>query len=224
MDSAGWDERYAATARVWSAGPNCWVEELVALMTPAPGRHALDVGAGEGRNALWLAERGWTVTAVDFSQVALTRAHDLAVERLAERAERVVLVRADLDDYVPEPGSYDLVLVAYLHLPAERRRQVLARAADALAPGGTLLVVGHDRTNLDDGVGGPQDPAVLYTAADLLTDLGGHGLEVVRAERVVRLVGTPDGDRDGLDALLVAIRPLEARAPTVRPALHKELS
>ena len=119
MDSSGWDERYAGTELVWSVGPNLWVEQHAA---PLRAGRALDLGAGEGRHVLWLAERGWTVTAVDFSEVGLERMRALAAGREGLDARRIRTVRADLADYVPEPSSYDLVVVAYLHLPAAPRR------------------------------------------------------------------------------------------------------
>ncbi|MGZ4786634.1 MAG: class I SAM-dependent methyltransferase, partial [Acidimicrobiales bacterium] len=112
-------------------------------------------------------------------------------------------VPADATTYPPDPGAFDLVLLAYLHLPAGQRRAALHRAAVALAPGGTLLVIGHDTTNLSDGVGGPQDPTVLFTADDVVADLSDlPELLVERAERVRRPVVTPQGTRDAVDAVV----------------------
>jgi SAM-dependent methyltransferase len=208
MDANGWDERYAAAELVWSAGPNVWVEMITGDLPP--GR-ALDLAAGECRNALWLAERGWTVTAVDFSGVALDRAQSLAGARLGDRAEALTTVQADVVTWTPEPRGFDLVLVVYLHLPAEERTAVLESAADAVAPGGTLLVVGHDLANLDGGVGGPQDPTVLCRPADVVADLRPTGLQVQRADTVRRPVPAEDGStRDALDLLVLATRPLDA--------------
>ncbi|MFC0863785.1 class I SAM-dependent methyltransferase [Sphaerimonospora cavernae] len=204
MESTDWDRRYESKDLLWSEGPNRWVEEVAAELPP--GR-ALDLAAGEGRNALWLVERGWTATAVDFSPVALRRARTLAGDRIGGRGDRLELVEADLRAYVPEPGGYDLVISAYLQVGAELRRQVMRAAAAALAGGGLLLVVAHDSDNLAHGVGGPQDPAVLYTARDVAADLDGCGLEVVRAETRGREVETDDGRRTALDAFLLARRP-----------------
>jgi len=163
VDEAAWDERYAGPDLVWGAGPNRFVtEELAAL---PPGR-ALDLGTGEGRNAIWLAGRGWRVTAVDFSAVGLARAAQLA----KERGVTVAWEHADLTSYQPAPGGYDLVLIAYIHLPPASLAQVLRSAVAALAAGGTLLVIGHDRDNIAHGYGGPQDPDRLYTPGSL-----GHG-------------------------------------------------
>lgn len=208
MDSAHWDERYAGKELVWSAGPNVFVADLTADLPPGA---VLDLAAGEGRNALWLAERGWRATAVDFSRVALDRAEALARERDIRPPGSFTTVHADLLDYVPPARSYDLVLVAYLQVPAAERRLVLRRAAEAVAAGGTLLVVAHDSDNLAHGTGGPQDPTVLYTAADVVADIAGTGLEVSRAEPVRRVVPADDGDREAIDALLLARRPVAGR-------------
>jgi len=199
MDSAGWDRRYEGRELVWTAEPNRFlVAEAEAL---APGR-VIDLACGEGRNAIWLAERGWQVVGADFSEVGLRKARELA----NRRGVNVEWVAADLLDYRPDPRAFDLVLVFYLQVPAAERRPILQAAAEAVAPGGTFLLVAHDSTNLEHGHGGPQDPAVLYTPDDVVDDLAGAGLSVERAERVERPVHTPDGERIALDALLRARR------------------
>ena len=197
MDAEGWNRRYATSELIWTAEPNRFLVDEVGGLRP--GR-ALDVAAGEGRNAVWLARQGWDVTAIDFSDVGLDKAR-----RLAENAGvTVTLVCADATQ--PMSGAYDLVVVLYLQLPADQRRQAYRNAAGAVAPGGTLLIVGHDITNLADGVGGPQDPTVLFTAADVVADLDGTGLTIVRAEAVHRSVTTDDGERTAIDALVRAER------------------
>lgn len=195
MDSQEWDQRYGGSDLVWTAEPNRFV--VAELQDLPPGR-ALDIAAGEGRNAVWLASRGWQVTAVDFSAVGLDNGR-----RLAARAGVAIdWVCADVREYEPEPGSFQLVLVAYLQLREAELARVLRRAATALAPGGVLLVVGHDVTNLAEGTGGPQDPAVLHTPESITRALG--DLTVVRAERVRRPVaGSP---RDAVDTLVRAVR------------------
>jgi SAM-dependent methyltransferase len=193
MDADAWDRRYADTDLVWTAEPNRFVAAELADLPP--GR-ALDLAAGEGRNALWLAAKGWRVCAVDFSAVALDKGRRLA----AAAGVEVTWVVADLLTYEPEPA--DLVLIAYLHLPPEEFATVLDRAVAAVAPGGTLLVVGHDVTNLTDGVGGPQEARRLYSPDALVSAMG--DLEIERAERVLRPV---DGaDRDAIDTLVRAHR------------------
>ncbi|MFG1708818.1 class I SAM-dependent methyltransferase [Nonomuraea sp. M3C6] len=201
MDSDQWDRRYATKDLVWSAGPNRWVEEVAAELPP--GR-VLDLAAGEGRNALWLAERGWSATAVDFSAVGLDRARSLAAQRLGEHADRLRLIRADLRDYEPERDRFDLVVIAYLQVEAGLRRRVMRSAAAAVAPGGLLLVVAHDSDNLAHGTGGPQDPAVLYSAGDVAADIERCGLRIVRAQPRRRPVES--GPRDAIDAFLLAGR------------------
>ncbi|MFC4908603.1 class I SAM-dependent methyltransferase [Actinomadura gamaensis] len=196
MDARGWDERYAGRELLWSAGPNRFVAEECADLVP--GR-ALDLACGEGRNALWLAGLGWTVTAVDFSEVAVGRARELA-ERRGVTAELLV---EDVTAWTPPKGAFDLVVIAYLHLP--EMGDVLRRAAEALAPGGVLVFVGHDRTNLSEGVGGPQDPAVLHTPSGVAAAL--PGLTVQRAERVRRAVEVDGEERDAVDTLVRAVRP-----------------
>lgn len=197
-DHHAWNDRYAKSDLVWSAEPNRFFSAEVATLTP--GR-ALDLGTGEGRNAIWLAEQGWAVTAVDFSEVGVEKGR-----RLAEaRGCAVTWVVQDLLDHRPEAGAFDLVGLVYIHLPAGQRRAVLGAAAAGLAPGGRLVVVGHDTSNLTAGFGGPQDPSLLFTPEDVVADLA--GLEIVRAERVTRRVDTPDGPRDAIDALIVAAQP-----------------
>jgi SAM-dependent methyltransferase len=197
MEREQWDERYRADELIWKVEPNRFLVEEVAGLVP--GR-ALDLACGEGRNALWLAERGWQVTAVDFSAVGLEKARRLASERDLE----LLLVEADVLEWEPPAASFDLVIVMYLHLPATVRRRALQAAASGLAPGATLLVVGHDSTNLLEGVGGPQDPAVLFSPQDIVGDLG--GLEIVRAERAARPVATDDGHVDAIDTIVRAVR------------------
>lgn len=193
MDAQHWDSRYAS-AQQWSDEPNSLAASM--LESVRPGR-ALDVAAGEGRMALWLAQRQWQVTALDFSAVGLARgrqrASELDVNVDWQVADATVAPLGDKD--------FDLVLVLYLHLPMEQLGSVLARAAAAVAPGGVLLVLGHDRDNLLRGVGGPQDVSVLYDVAELSRAAG--GLVVERAEQVERAVG----GRTAVDALLLARRP-----------------
>jgi len=150
--------------------------------------------------AVWLAQQGWRVTAVDFSDVGLAKAAQLA----AGAGVEVTAVCADVTAYTPPPGGFDLVAVLYLHLPAVQRSDVYQRAAKAVAPGGTLLVVGHDASNLADGYGGPQDPEVLFSPEDVTADIAGCGLVVDKADRVRRRVGTAEGQRVAIDALVRA--------------------
>ena len=198
MDQRQWDEAYASAELVWTAEANRFVvEELAGL---AAGR-ALDLGTGEGRNAIWLAERGWQVTAVDFSAVGLAKAAELTARR---GVTGVRWVEADLREYQPGPAAYDLVLLAYVHLPPDEFAALLQRAASALAPGGTLLVVGHDVDNIAHGHGGPQDPRILHRVQDVVAAL--PGLAIQRAEQARRPVLTGDGERAAIDSVVRAQR------------------
>lgn len=204
-DADGWDDRYRTSEFVWKTEPNQFLPSEVADLPP--GR-ALDLACGEGRNAVWLATQGWDTTGVDFSDVGLRKAASLA------EANDVVVewVHADATEWLPPP-HFDLVVVFYLHLPAPQRSAAFGAAARALAPGGTLLVVGHDLLNLTDGVGGPPDPAVLYTPDDVRADIARSGvsdLAVVRAERVRRSVDAHRSEVDAIDCLVRAHRSNES--------------
>ena len=191
MRAGDWDERYAER-RQWSAEPNALVAELLAGLPPGD---AVDLAAGEGRHALWLARLGWRVTAVDFSAVGLGRG------AAQPGAERVTWVTADVTTWTAPPASVDLVVVAYLHLPAADTVAVLTRAVGWLRAGGRLLVLGHDVANIADGVGGPQEPAILHSV-DRLGPVA-RLLAVDRLEQVRR--ETPDGS--ALDTVLWGRRP-----------------
>ena len=197
MDSLSWDERYGGEEFVWKTEPN---QFLVAEVADLPSGKALDIACGEGRNAVWLAGRGWEVTGVDFSPVGLAKARRLAMDHGVD----VDWVEADVVEWDPPAGSFDLVIIFYLHLPSDDRHRVMAHAQDALADGGTLLVVGHDTTNLTDGYGGPQDPAVLFTPEQVASDLA--GLRIVRADHMRRGVDTNHGQGVAIDALVRAVK------------------
>jgi SAM-dependent methyltransferase len=194
-----WNRRYASGDRVHppEAPSRFFVDEVIDL---APGR-ALDLACGAGRHAVWLAERGWRVTAVDFSAVALA----IASERAASAGVEVEWIEADVAAWAPPARAFDLVCALYLQLPAPDRRAALGHAADAVRPGGTLLVIGHDLLNLTEGWGGPSKPDVLFTPSDIGAELA--GLEVQKAARVVRRVEDRGVTRDAIDALVRARRP-----------------
>jgi SAM-dependent methyltransferase len=194
VEREDWNRKYDEGGMLFGVEPNRFlVAEAEGL---APGR-ALDLACGAGRNAVWLAEQGWTVLGADFSDVALDNARRLA----AERGVEVEWAQADVREWAPPARAFDLVVVLYLHIPAAERGPAHARAAEAVAPGGTLLVVGHHLENLEGGYGGPQDPRVLFTPDEVAADL--DGLEMVKAERVLRPV---KGERDAIDAFVRAWR------------------
>ena len=198
MNKEDWDRRYAGTDILWSVEPNRFLVEEVAAL--APGR-ALDLAAGEGRNAVWLAEKGWSVDAVDFSGVALAKARRLA----QARGVKVNWIEADVEQHPIVERGYALAILLYLHLPWERMRDVLQSVASAVATQGTFLLVGHDRTNLERGHGGPKSPDVLYTADEVAREL--PGLRIEEAATRDRPVDTDSGIVTAIDCLVRATRP-----------------
>lgn len=194
-----WDERYSDSEYLWDVGPNQFVERHAADLAAGS---AIDLAAGEGRNAVWLASRGWQVTAVDFSRVGLDKAARLVADR--DVAGRVALVRADVLRWQPH-DPVDLVVIAYLQIPSWQQRVTLEHAASWLRPGGRLIVVAHDRANVDGGHGGPQDPDICYDLGEVRAALAGLAIET--AEVAQRRVETEDGPAIALDTLVVASRP-----------------
>jgi SAM-dependent methyltransferase len=208
MDAERWNARYASSDLVWSAGPNVFVEEELSYLPP--GR-ALELACGEGRNALWLAQRGWDVTAVDFSKVAIEKGRN--IERMRRTSGSGVAstfgyIRWKVADATTftSANEFDVVLMTYLQVDAETRRKAIRAGFRTLRRGGILLVVAHDSTNLTEGTGGPQDPAMLYTAEDVLADLEGESFSVSRAKRVPRTIpgdkNAGEPDRVAWDALV----------------------
>lgn len=195
VDAKGWNDRYAEADRVWSEQPNIFVAEHLAGLTPGA---AIDLGAGEGRNAVWLARLGWEVTAVDFSSVGLEKARAMARDAEVELATVV----SDAHHYHP-PTPVDLVLLSYLQVPDPQQVALLRRAARWLQPGGVLFVVAHDKANVTHGHGGPPDPAVCYTVDQTVSALDGLRIDIAE-------VATRDTD-DGpaLDTVVKAVRPAE---------------
>jgi SAM-dependent methyltransferase len=144
---ASWDARYSESARIWSGNPNPRLVEHITGMTPGT---ALDVGAGEGADAVWLATQGWLVTALDVSEVALGKAVIHAVEQGV--GERVTTVHHDLMSGADLPGTYDLVSAQFWHPPAAERAEHFRRIGAAVRPGGALLIVGHHPDDLSTGL------------------------------------------------------------------------
>ena len=133
-----WEQHYSAKSQVWSGRVNA---QLAAIVIGLDSGRALDLGCGEGADAIWLAEHGWTVVAVDVSTTALSRAHAAAESR--GMAERIDFQQHDLTVGLPD-GLFDLVSAQFLHSTVEMDRiALLRRAADVVAPGGTFLIVDH---------------------------------------------------------------------------------
>ena len=200
MDRNDWNTRYEVQDLLWGVEPNSFVAAEFGQARPR-GR-ALDIGCGEGRNAIWLASLGWTVTGVDYSDVALERARRLAAHQKVD----VEWIEADVTTFEPPRGAFHLAIISYLQVPGDERRTVLAHAASALEPGGMLFMIGHALLNLTEGVGGPRDADVLWEPAEILGELAALGLSIHRVEHVRRPFETPEGVKEAIDTLAQAER------------------
>ncbi|CAA9317047.1 MAG: Thioredoxin reductase [uncultured Nocardioidaceae bacterium] len=179
MDAEQWDERYRETPALWG-GPNRILEPLLAELPP--GR-AVDLACGDGRHTAWLAERGWRAHGVDFSGAAVAQARSRAAKAVPEPPSAATYEIADVRAWEPtEP--VDLVLVAYLHLPAAERSALLGRALSWLTQSGRLVLLAHARENLEHGVGGPQEASILPLVEDLAADV--HGARIHRLAHITR--------------------------------------
>lgn len=204
VDARDWDARYAAADLVWSVEPNRFVVEVVTPLTPGA---ALDIAAGEGRNAIWMVQQGWTVTAVDYSEVAVGRMRALASDRLGDAAARLTPLVADATSPAPGgPAAYDLVLLSYLQVPRDDLRAAVGHAVEATRPGGRVVVVGHAGRNLTEGHGGPSERGVLYDPDEVIEAVGAAPVEVESADIRVRPVDTDEGPREALDTVVVLRR------------------
>lgn len=165
FDSASWEERYSGEEKIWSGNPN---PQLVAEVTGLAAGTALDVGCGEGGDVIWLARQGWRVTGADFSANGLARA-----ARHAERAgvaDRTDWWQVDARTFAAGGRSYDLVTTHFLHPPDGGMVEVTRRLAEAVAPGGHLLVVGHAPSDAFRHLTASRRRA-MFLASDLLPGL-----------------------------------------------------
>jgi 2-polyprenyl-3-methyl-5-hydroxy-6-metoxy-1,4-benzoquinol methylase len=183
FDAAFWDNHYGSAA-IWSGNPN---PRLVTETSALPPGTALDVGSGEGADAIWLAARGWRVTGVDISRVALGRAEAQARQVDVAVADRISWEQHDLTDWAPAPASYDLVSAQFMHLPLGQREVLFRDLAAAVAPGGTLLIVGHDASDM--GTGHRWDiPGMFYGPEEIADTLDANDWEILVSESQPRQV------------------------------------
>ncbi|WP_301128266.1 class I SAM-dependent methyltransferase [Streptomyces cacaoi] len=194
-----WDAMYDSREQVFSGAPN---PVLVGEASDLPPGQALDVGCGEGADALWLARRGWLVTAVDVSRTALRRAAAAG----GALADRVCWAQADLLAAPPPAGAFDLVSVHYFPLPVRPGHGPLRGLLDAVAPGGTLLFATHDLTGLSPDPERGFDPGAYYQAHDIAALLD-PAWEIVVDETRPRPAPGPAGTRHTHDTVLRARRP-----------------
>lgn len=184
-----WEQRYAESGMTWSGNPNPVLVDEVASLSPA---RALDVGSGEGGDALWLARHGWHVTAVDIATAAIEKARlraeatDPAASALIEWQQR------DVTGWVPNARTFDLVSSQFMHLAEPARTRYFRGLAAAVAPGGTLLIVGHDPDTEREGHH-THLRELMFTADDVLKSLDGAGLRTDVAESRTHPVIGHDG-------------------------------
>jgi SAM-dependent methyltransferase len=209
-----WDDRYSSADRLWSGKPNA---QLVAQISDLPPGRALDAGCGEGADAIWLASRGWSVTALDVSVVALKRGADAAAAVLdAEAAARISWQQADLLSWDPPAAEFDLVTSHYMHAPDFTGLH--RRLARAVRPGGTFLAVAHHAEDLpaaivershagerDQASAGGPDPSRFPTTAQMMAALDGDQWQILVADAPGREVRDLDGN-------VVTVRDMVLRA------------
>ncbi len=189
-----WDARYEAKGALWGADPNQFLAEIASMLEPGT---ALDLGCGQGRNSFWLASRGFTVTGLDLSPVAIEQAREVA----DELDVNVTFESVDLTTWDPAGRVWDLVVLTYLHLSEERRPVVHGAAKRAVAPGGRLVVIAHHLDNLENGVGGPPIPELLFVEQQLADDFS--DLNILRNEKVIR----PTDEGNAIDLVFVGAKP-----------------
>jgi SAM-dependent methyltransferase len=202
-----WDERYGSADRVWSGDPNA---QLVATVTDLPPvdasapATALDLGCGEGADAIWLASRGWQVTAIDMSPVALARGATQAAA--AGVADKITWMQADGLTWDPGSSRYDLVSAQFIHVPQPQLSLLHRGLASAVRPGGTLLIVGHHPSDLDTTIGRPNLPDLMFTAEQIATVLDPADWHIATSATAREAVD-PDGNTITIrDAVLRATR------------------
>ena len=199
FEPPAWEERYSGAEKIWSGQPNAQLVAEVSGLTPGT---ALDVGCGEGGDVIWLAEQGWRVTGADFSANGLARAARHAAE--AGVADRVDWWQVDAREFAAGGRSYDLVTSHYLHPPDGGMAAVARRLAEAVAPGGRLLVVGHAPSEVFTHLTESHRNA-MFPAGDLVAALP-DGFEVIVAEERPRSVTRDGRTVDIHDATLLARR------------------
>jgi SAM-dependent methyltransferase len=199
-----WDDRYRTAEQLWSGEPNVQLVAQAAGLTPGA---ALEVGCGEGADAIWLAAQGWTVTGVDVSAVALDRAARHAAARGGEIAARITWRCENLLSWAPEPDQFDLVAASFMHLPGPALEALHRGMAVAVRPGGTFLVVLHHPDDLHAGVGRTGPPGMFPDAEALAARLNPGSWEVLAAGPVARMVTDLDGRPATVrDTVLRAVR------------------
>ncbi|CAN5379740.1 class I SAM-dependent methyltransferase [soil metagenome] len=200
---AFWDDRYDSAEKIWSGSPN---PHLVTYASDLRAGTALDVGSGEGTDAIWLAHRGWQVTGLDLSNVALRKAAERAAQDGVETAQRITWKQIDLlADEVS--GAYDLVSAQFMHLPRPALRTVHRSLATAVAPGGTLLIVGHHPVDHHFSREREAFPDILFTAEQVAELLDPSEWQLIETFTHARTQIDAEGASVAMhDAVLRAVR------------------
>jgi SAM-dependent methyltransferase len=197
-----WDDRYGSSDRLWSGQPNA---QLVAQASDLQPGEALDVGCGEGADAIWLASRGWRVTAVDVSAVALERGARQAAAESEQLAAQIRWRQADLLTWDPGPAQFDLVSAQFMYLPGPALETLHSRLAAVVRPGGSLLIVGHHPDELHAKHATAAD--MSWSAEDIAAALPPAVWQVLVAAGIERSATDPDGQPVTLtDTVLRAVR------------------
>lgn len=201
FEPRGWEERYSGKEKIWSGNPNPQLVAEVSRLTPGT---ALDVGCGEGGDVIWLARQGWRVTGADFSANGLARAARHAEE--AGVADRTDWWQVDARTFAADDRSYDLVTTHFLHPPDGGMVEVTRRLADAVAPGGHLLIVGHAPSEVLTQLTASHRRA-MFLAADLLPGLP-DGFDALVVEQRPRTTTREGVTLDVHDSTMLAHRAL----------------
>lgn len=199
-----WDERYTASRNLFGDDPSPLLREFRPCFLA--GMQALAIGDGEGRNGVWLARQGLEVLSIDLSTVALERAR----RRAQDAGVTLRTLQADILAWEWPDGAYDLITLIFVHLPPEQRQRLHRSMRRALKPGGLIVIEAFHRDQVERGSGGPSDPDLLYTLAEVERDFSGFEiLRSTQSETDVVLDGIPQGK--GSAVHFVARRPQGAQ-------------
>ncbi|KAA3651229.1 MAG: class I SAM-dependent methyltransferase [Proteobacteria bacterium] len=194
-----WDERYADEGYFYGVAPNGF---LASQFEAIPLGRVLCLAEGEGRNAVFLAEQGYQVTAVDTSKVGLAKAEKLA----HDRGVHMTIVQADLADYQIEPNSWHGIVSIFFHLPPDLRKQVHQASLNGLVSGGVFLLEAYTPAQLNNNTGGPPTKELMMTESMLKEDF--KGLDIVHLAALKRDVIEGRGHTGAADVVqLIARKP-----------------
>jgi len=203
MDPTSWIKKYETDSYVYTKDVNQFVVELTSSLTPGT---AIDLAGGEGRNAVWLAEKGWQVENIDFAQNALDKCVLLAKERGVDA--KVLTTCASALDFTSQLAPVDLAVVAYLHIYSHQFAVAMQNAVAALKPGGTLMGVWHALENIQHNSHGPQNPDTLPSVESLTELCHSLGLRVQVCENRDGFVRTDEGPKPSVTVILLATKPI----------------